>query len=139
MVKRSLVYLILLIVAAFSAHRNVAHVDAAGPHTQLSVYAPCNYAQGPVTCYDVQDWISEYASIYHVSSQYLLSVASCESKLNPYAVGSNGEIGPFQFLPSGIWWSLPMSNEGSVYDVRLNVKAAVYAFSVGLGSNWSCA
>lgn len=89
---------------------------------------------------DVEAWIVEDASDYGVSAPWLLSVAWCEARGNPYAVGRLGEVGPFQFHPRGIWWSTPAGREGlSPWDIRMNVRMAAWAFSRGLSWHWSCA
>jgi soluble lytic murein transglycosylase-like protein len=89
---------------------------------------------------DVETWIAEDAVSYGVSASWLLSVAWCESRGNPYAVGRAGEVGPFQFHPHGVWWDTPAGLRGiSPWDIRANVQMAAWAFSRGLSSHWSCA
>lgn len=92
---------------------------------------------------DVEAWIVADASEYGVSAAWLLSVAWCEARGNPYAVGAAGEVGPFQFHHQGIWWSLPASRmvplDYTWESLRMQVRAAVRAFSRGLSWHWSCA
>lgn len=45
-------------------------------------------------------YIRESALKYRVSSSFALRVAKIESGLNCHAVGSRGEVGPLQILPS---------------------------------------
>src|SRR5688572_286296 len=89
---------------------------------------------------DVEAWIVADASEYGVSASWLLSVAWCEARGNPYAVGAQGEVGPFQFHPRGLWWETPAGLRGvSPWDLRANVRMAAWAFSRGLSFHWSCA
>lgn len=88
---------------------------------------------------DVIDWIFAYSQWYGANPYQLLRVGECESELTPYALGKQGEVGPFQFHPRGIWWSTPQAAKGySMWDVEANVAAAAWAFSRGLQSHWTC-
>ena len=89
---------------------------------------------------DVEAWIVADATEYGVSAPWLLSVAWCEARGNPYAVGRLGEVGPFQFHPRGVWWETPAGRAGiSPWNLRENVRMAAWAFSRGLWTHWSCA
>lgn len=74
------------------------------------------------------DWIVEEiysaAAANGLSGDYLLSVAMCESGLDPNAVGIHGELGVFQVDPAywgvmstgeQIWWSAEMIASGYGY------------------------
>lgn len=88
---------------------------------------------------DVEAWIVQDAQDYGVSAYWLLSVAWCEARGNPYAIGRAGEVGPFQFHPRGLWWDTPAGRAGvSPWDIRMNVRMAAWAFSRGLWTHWSC-
>jgi hypothetical protein len=86
--------------------------------------------------------IYEEAARYGVSGDWLYWVASCETggTFNQSLVGRQGEIGIFQWHPRGLWSSVPVFQSwADVYDLRLNVRAAAWAFSRGLSFHWSCA
>lgn len=90
-------------------------------------------AAPPVTWQQVEDWTYAYADKYGADAPDLIRIASCESHKDPYAVGALGEIGPYQFHPSGVWWSTPQAKEGySIYDVEATVAAAAWVYSRGL-------
>jgi hypothetical protein len=110
-------------------------------------------AQTNVTPQQVEDWIYAYSSKYDINPQIPLGVAACESLyfntdvINNIRKGSLGEVGTFQFHPSGIWWETPQANADppySMYDPEANVAAATYLLSQGYGpkhwrtcySNW---
>ncbi len=85
-------------------------------------------------------WIEHYAGLEGVPAGYLVAVAECEAAGDPYAVGAQGEAGPFQWHPRGLWLETPAGREGlSPWDLRLNVAMAVWAFARGYGHHWSCA
>jgi hypothetical protein len=97
-------------------------------------------AGGAVTRDQVAAWIHHYAAAEGVPAGWLLAVATCESQLEPYAVGRSGEVGPFQWHPRGVWSQVPVFRSWwDVYDVRLNVWGAAWAFARGLAFHWSCA
>lgn len=86
------------------------------------------------------DWIVAeiYAAAerYGVSGDWLLSVAMCESNLDPNAVNPvTGDTGLFQFNPS-TWAAWGGGNIWSVYE---QADKAAWAFSQGLSSHWVCA
>jgi hypothetical protein len=86
------------------------------------------------------DWIVaeiySAAARYGVSGDWLLSVAQCESQLNPWAVNPvTGDTGLFQFNP-GTWEAWGGGNIWSVYE---QADKAAWAFSQGLSSHWLCA
>ena len=85
-----------------------------------------------------QDWVIQeiYAAgaRYGVSGDWLLRVAICESELNPAAVGRNGEIGLFQFMPS-TWYAW---GGGDIWSVWEQADLAAWAFSAGLSHHWVC-
>jgi hypothetical protein len=86
--------------------------------------------------------IAEEAHAYGISPSWLLAVALCETggTLRTDLVGRQGEIGLFQWHPYGLWRSVPIfTTWGDVYDVRLNVRGAAWAFARGWSSHWSCA
>ena len=60
-----------------------------------------------------------------------IRVATCESRLNPFALGSQGERGIFQLHPVHFGWL----NEDRLWEPRYNARAA-YILSKG-GRNWS--
>ena len=101
--------------------------------------SPTGVDAAPVTRNHVIAWVYEYAAYYGVSAQVLLAVGQCESGLQPYITGRQGEQGPFQFHPRGVWWHTPYARMGySARDPEANVAAAAWAFSRGYQYHWSC-
>jgi hypothetical protein len=103
----------------------------------------------PVVKYEsgvVQQSIIKWADFYGADSQQLLRVASCESGFRPEA--SNGtHFGVFQFAPSTFIGNVGyMKKRGLIateaeYDYwnpEHNVQVAVWMFSIGQQSQWSC-
>nr|BBH93446.1 hypothetical protein KTA_16450 [Thermogemmatispora argillosa] len=80
--------------------------------------------------------------IYQVFGSYgaqALSVAQCESGLNPYATNSSsGAAGLFQFLPST--WATTSQAAYSPYNAAANIRAAYEVFARDGFSwrEWSC-
>lgn len=85
-------------------------------------------------------WVHYYAAYYGADYSQLYNVGYCESFLQPYAVGDNGNsVGPFQFWTWGIWSSTPQARAGySRYDPEANVAAAAWSFAHGYAPHWSC-
>jgi Transglycosylase-like domain len=79
-----------------------------------------------------------YAAAAHagISGNYLLSVASCESSLNPGAYNSGGYYGLFQFDQET--WSA--YGYGSIYDPVAQANTAARLLAAGQSSRWpNCA
>lgn len=76
------------------------------------------------------------AEEYGLSGSYLLSVAACESGLNPSAVNPAGYYGLFQFS-SGTWAA---NGYGSIYDPVAQARTAARMIAAGGASRWpNCA
>ena len=76
------------------------------------------------------------AAEYGLSGPYLLSVAACESGLNPSAVNAAGYYGLFQFS-SGTWAA---NGYGSIYDPVAQARTAARMLAAGGASRWpNCA
>lgn len=76
------------------------------------------------------------AAEYGLSGPYLLSVAACESGLNPSAVNPAGYYGLFQFS-SGTWAA---NGYGSIYDPVAQARTAARMLAAGGASRWpNCA
>ena len=76
------------------------------------------------------------AAEYGLSGDYLLSVASCESGLNPSAVNPAGYHGLFQF-GTGTWAT---EGYGSIYDPVAQARTAARMLAAGQASRWpNCA
>jgi hypothetical protein len=76
------------------------------------------------------------AAEYGLSGDYLLSVASCESGLNPGAVNAAGYYGLFQF-GAGTWAT---EGYGSIYDPVAQARTAARMLAAGQASRWpNCA
>ena len=81
------------------------------------------------------------AAIYDACSRYgcdgdwLISVAYCESGMDPNAVGVHGEIGLFQFMDY-TFYAYGGSDIWNPYD---QIEVAARMFSEGLSYHWVCA
>lgn len=88
---------------------------------------------------DVEAYARADAAYYGISAQWLLRVLWCESRGDVWAVGAQGEVGPAQWHPRGLWWATPAGRNGeSPWDIRRNVEMMAWAFSRGLSFHWSC-
>lgn len=83
------------------------------------------------------------AIIYDAADQYgqnrsaMLTVAQCESLLDPNAVnGYSNASGLFQFLP-GTWATTPFAG-ADIFDPVANANAAGWMWSVGRRGEWVC-
>lgn len=80
--------------------------------------------------------ITQAAAEFGLDPGYLISVATCESNLNPYAVNSVGYYGLFQFDQT-TWASYGF---GSIYDATAQARTAARLISAGQTSRWpNCA
>lgn len=76
------------------------------------------------------------AAEFGLDGAYLVSVASCESGLNPGAVNPAGYHGLFQFAES-TWASY---GYGSIYDPAAQARTAARMLAAGMASHWpNCA
>lgn len=100
---------------------------AAEPVTAAAPAAPA----GSIT-----EIIYAAAAEYGIDGGYLLSVASCESGLNPSAVNPAGYHGLFQF-GTGTWAT---EGYGSIYDPVAQARTAARMLAAGMASRWpNCA
>ena len=84
----------------------------------------------------VEAVILEAAAEFGISGDYLVSVAYCESTLNPAAVNPAGYHGLFQFDES-TWASY---GYGSIYDPVAQARTAARLLAAGQASRWpNCA
>lgn len=85
---------------------------------------------------NVRPCIRYAARRYHQSYSYALSVASCESTLNPHA--SNGtHFGLYQF--DGATWAGQPFHRHSVWSARWAALGAMWYWARGEISRWTCA
>ena len=76
------------------------------------------------------------AAEFGIDGSYLVSVASCESGLNPGAVNPAGYHGLFQFAES-TWASY---GYGSIYDATAQARTAARMLAAGMAGHWpNCA
>lgn len=73
---------------------------------------------------------------YRLPAGWLLRVARCESRLNPYAHNRSGASGLFQFLPS-TWRTTPYGRY-SIWSARHQALAAAWMFAHHRSSEWVC-
>jgi soluble lytic murein transglycosylase-like protein len=84
----------------------------------------------------IAEIVYDAAAEYGISGSYLLSVASCESGLNPSAVNPAGFHGLFQF-GTGTWAT---EGYGSIYDPVAQARTAARMLAAGQASRWpNCA
>jgi hypothetical protein len=115
----------------------LVNAGLADPPAEVSVSAEqAPAASGSVQYGGMEEIICQAAVNYGQDCQAMINVASCESTLNPNAVGRAGEIGLFQFLP-GTWSSTPYAGS-SPYDPVANANAAAWMWSVGRRGEWYC-
>lgn len=98
--------------------------------------APAVAEPAPAPAGSVTEIIYAAAAEFGIDPNYLLSVASCESGLNPGAVNPAGYHGLFQFDQAT--WSA--YGYGSIYDPAAQARAAARMLAAGMASRWpNCA
>ncbi|MPZ69833.1 MAG: transglycosylase SLT domain-containing protein [Actinobacteria bacterium] len=84
----------------------------------------------------ITDIIYKAAAEFGLSGAYLVSVAHCESTLNPQAVNPAGYYGLFQF-GEGTWNTY---GYGSIFDPTAQARTAARLIAAGQSSRWpNCA
>ena len=86
----------------------------------------------------VRSVIVAAANRHGIGSWALVTVAECESELNPYAVGAEGEFGIFQIHPAGLareYWRRGYTSSWSVWQ---QADFAASMFAAGHATKWSC-
>ena len=84
----------------------------------------------------VTEIIYAAAAEFGLDGAYLVSIASCESGLNPQATNPAGYYGLFQF-DQGTWAAY---GYGSIYDAAAQARTAARLIAAGQASRWpSCA
>jgi uncharacterized protein YraI len=92
---------------------------------------------GGFTGDEIVDIIYSAADKYGQSRSAMLSVARCESLLDPNAINPySNASGLFQFLP-GTWATTPWAND-NIFDPAANAEAAAWMWSVGRRGEWVC-
>jgi len=85
----------------------------------------------------IVDIITEAANKYGQNPAAMISIARCESGLNPQAYNSrSGASGLFQFLP-GTWRTTPFASY-SIFDPWASANAAAWMWSQGRRGEWVC-
>ncbi|MEA2447956.1 MAG: resuscitation-promoting factor RpfB, partial [Actinomycetota bacterium] len=79
--------------------------------------------------------IQDAAEEFGADPGYLISIASCESGLNPRAYNPAGYYGLFQFAPA-TWAS---NGYGSIWDPVAQARTAARMIAGGQASAWGCA
>jgi hypothetical protein len=86
----------------------------------------------------VSDVIIDRAQAHGVSASAMLRLANCESRMDPRAVGRQGEIGLMQLAPFGLlplFYQRGHTNPWSAYQ---QADFTAWAISSGLAGHWSC-
>jgi Transglycosylase-like domain len=124
--------------AAGKSHHHHVHHNKQRPTTQPSPTPTATQTPAPVPAPagTVSSVIYAAAANAGISGSYLLSVASCESSLNPGAYNSGGYYGLFQFDQQT--WSA--YGYGSIYDPVAQANTAARLLAAGQSSRWpNCA
>ncbi len=82
--------------------------------------------------------VRERAAAHDVSPWLLEALATCESRLDPYAVGAAGELGLLQLHPRGLlpaFYRMGFDDPWSVYQ---QADFAAWAIANGYARHWSC-
>lgn len=133
---------------AFIYEGQVVVVDVPGEGSGESAPQSAAPAQAAAASAGSIEAIIQQAAVAHgVNPGYMLSVAQCESSLNPTAVnesyfaGGGNPSGLFQYIPST--WAAFSAQAGyggaSVFNAEANANTTAWAFSQGLSSHWACA
>jgi hypothetical protein len=101
----------------------------------ITTSAPVFAAPPPAPAGSVTGIIEAAANEYGADPAYLISIASCESGLNPSAYNPAGYYGLFQFAP-GTWAS---NGYGSIWDPVAQARTAARMIAGGQASAWGCA
>jgi hypothetical protein len=124
--------------AAGKGHHHPPHHKRQRPATHPSPTPTATQTPAPVPAPagTVSSIIYSAAANAGISGSYLLSVASCESSLNPGAYNSGGYYGLFQFDQQT--WSA--YGYGSIYDPVAQANTAARLLAAGQSSRWpNCA
>jgi hypothetical protein len=124
--------------AAGRSHHHAPHHKSQRPTTHPSPTPTATPTPAPVPAPagTVSSVIYAAAANAGISGSYLLSVASCESSLNPGAYNSGGYYGLFQFDQQT--WSA--YGYGSIYDPVAQANTAARLLAAGQSSRWpNCA
>ena len=105
------------------------------PAVEATPGAPVIAAPPPVPSGSIAEIIQNAALEYGADPAYLISIATCESGLNPNAVNPAGYYGLFQFHP-GTWAS---NGYGSIWDPVAQSRTAARMIAGGQASAWGCA
>jgi hypothetical protein len=106
------------------------------PTTEATASSPTTEATAASYSGSVTDIVHAAAAEFGVDGAYLLSIASCESGLDPGAVNSAGYHGLFQFDQQT--WSA--YGYGSIYDPVAQARTAARLVAAGQASRWpNCA
>lgn len=93
-------------------------------------------ARRPATRQDVAQIVRSAAGEFGVDGDYLLSVATCESDLDPFAHDGYGYHGLFQF-DEQTWAAY---GYGSIYDAAAQARTAARLIAAGQAERWpNCA
>lgn len=123
--------------------------DAAGAAHDLGLIFPLPGAAADAVTHteayasgggDVPGMIWTAARRYGLDAARMERVARCENRgLNPGAVGDHGAaVGIYQFHPE-LWSATPQGRAGADRrNAAANVEAAMWAWSHGYRSHWSC-
>ena len=94
---------------------------------------------------NVEQIVRDAANKYGISEDYFVSIAKCESTLNPNAVnygyyaGGGNPSGLFQYLPE-TWNRLSNLSGiyGDIWDATSQAELTAWAFANGHSGEWEC-
>lgn len=107
------------------------------PATEAAPATPVVQEPAPAPAGSIQEIIYGAAAEFGISGSYMLSIAQCESTLNPNAVSSTGKYhGLFQYDQT-TWGAY---GYGSIYDPVAQSRTTAELLAAGQASRWpSCA
>lgn len=111
-------------------HRLVLH---------LAMLALLLLATRPALAQSIEDVILDRAAAHGVSGPALVALAQCESRLDPFAVGSQGEVGLFQLLPRvGLLPTFYAWGYGNPWSAWEQSDFTARAIAAGMRYHWHC-
>ena len=86
----------------------------------------------------VSDVIIERANAHNISASMMLRLADCESRMDPRAVGKEGEVGLMQLHPRGLLPEFFRLGYGNPWSAWQQSDFTARMLADGLGRHWSC-
>jgi soluble lytic murein transglycosylase-like protein len=99
-----------------------------------------SFTAGNAQSVEVAEAIHQAAVDHGVSEQWLLSVAACESRYQPWVTSRGGHAGLYQFSAATWRWMSWQAGWGgaSPYDPVAAAQVAGWALANGYARHWAC-